>query len=92
LPAHAGDLPCSVGIVASTSVEYDDAQRQTAVQVERDHPRWVIVWGSYSREFWAYPKFNVPPGTVLHSRDPNVVATQMRQVELQHGRAGSGKP
>ena len=76
--------------MASTSGEYDDVQRQTAAQVERDHPRWMIVWGSYSREFWAYPKFNVSPGTILHSRDPNVVATQMRQVELQHGRAGSG--
>jgi len=77
--------------VASTSGEHD-VQRRIAAQVERDHPRWMIVWGSYSREFWAYPKFNVPPGTILHSGDPNVVAVQMRQVELQHGRAGSGKP
>jgi len=52
-----------------------------AVRIGRDFPRWLILWGAYSREYWAYPCFRVPPGTVLHSPDPGELAGQMTMIQ-----------
>jgi hypothetical protein len=44
-------------------------------------PAWLVLWGVYSREFWAFPRFAAHPGEVLHESDPNVLAGQMHQVQ-----------
>lgn len=38
---------------------------QTAEQIERDHPRWMVIYGFHSREYVAFPLFSAPPGTIL---------------------------
>jgi hypothetical protein len=45
----------------------DSFCRRTAVLIERDFSQWLVMWGPYSREFWAYPLFNAPWGTIAQS-------------------------
>ncbi len=60
----------------------DEAHRDTAQRIERENPRWIVVWGVYSHEFVALPKFRAPSGTVLHSRNFKALVAGMRQIEF----------
>ena len=66
------------------SSPFEDEYRRTAASIERDNPLWIVIWGIFSREYWAFPKFNVPPHTILHARNPSQLAAQMRQVEREY--------
>lgn len=61
--------------------ERDRAERQLAARLGKAFPHWHIMWGAWSRQFWAYPLFRAPRGTIAHSSDPGDVAAQMRQVQ-----------
>jgi hypothetical protein len=60
----------------------DDQQQRFAAQVEQDHQDWVIMWGYYSRLYWAFPRFNVPPGTVVAAPAPGELTEAMRRAEI----------
>lgn len=61
--------------------ERDRAERQLAVRLGEAFPHWVVMWGVWSRQYWGFPRFRVPRGTIAHSADPRDVAAQMRQVQ-----------
>jgi hypothetical protein len=63
--------------------ENDEQSRQIAAQVERDFPRWMVMWGVYSREFWAFARFEVPQGVIVHAPGPDELARQMRDIEAR---------
>jgi hypothetical protein len=63
--------------------EDDESARDTAARVERGFPRWMIMWGVYSQEFWAFARFDVPQGVIVHAADPGELARQMRGVEAR---------
>jgi hypothetical protein len=63
---------------------FEAERRRIAALIERDNPRWMVVWGVYSRVFWAYPKFDLPQRMILHHEDPNQLVAYMRQVEQQY--------
>jgi hypothetical protein len=44
-------------------------------------PFWLVMWGAYSREFWAYPCFAAPPGTILHAADASDLAGMMHRLQ-----------
>jgi hypothetical protein len=60
----------------------DDQQQRFAAQVEQDHRDWVIMWGYYSRLYWAFPRFNAPPGTVVAAPAPGELTEAMRRAEI----------
>jgi hypothetical protein len=60
----------------------DVQRREIAVQLQRDHPNWLVLWGSFTHEYVAFPRFKTAPGTVLHNKDPDRLANRMRQIEL----------
>lgn len=60
----------------------EDSHRHAAQDLETERPGWIVLWGVYSRQYWAYPLFDVPPRTILHSTDPRALAAKMTQVEL----------
>lgn len=60
----------------------DDRYPEIAATIGREHPRWVVLWGPYSREFWAYPCLPVPRGTIVHAGDPDMLVAGMSDVEL----------
>ncbi|HVB45353.1 MAG TPA: hypothetical protein VNF47_21980 [Streptosporangiaceae bacterium] len=52
-----------------------------AEKVMEVFPFWMVMWGEYTREFWAYPRFCAPAGTILHAADPGALAGMMRQLQ-----------
>lgn len=69
--------------------ERDREQRRIEARLGEDFPRWLVLWGAWSRQFWAYPRFRAPRGTILHSQGPADLAAQMRQVQAMI--AGGGR-
>lgn len=59
----------------------DREQRRQAARLAEVFPYWVVLWGPWSRRFWAFPCFGVPRGTIAHSPDPGELASRMRAVE-----------
>jgi hypothetical protein len=41
----------------------------------------MVMWGCYSRLFWAFPRFQVPSGTIVSARGPKDLITSMQKVE-----------
>ena len=62
---------------------YDETARQMARRLQQAHPGWLVLWGTYSREFWAYPTLPVPRGTILHSPDADTLAARIREARLR---------
>jgi hypothetical protein len=56
-------------------------RRETATRIERQYPAWLVMWSPYYLEYYAYPRFYVPQGTVLHNSDPGQLAAEMRTVQ-----------
>jgi hypothetical protein len=68
---------------------YDPGQRELAARIERAFPRWLVMWGAYSRQFWAYPCFRVPRGTIAHAARPDDLAVMMRQIQRSAAMGGA---
>lgn len=68
--------------VSSAHVRGDVAEmKREAERLESDNPLWIVVFGDYSREFVAFPRFPVPQGTVVAARYPAAMPAKMRAVE-----------
>jgi hypothetical protein len=61
----------------------DPGQRERAARLGQAFPHWLIHWGTWSRRYWAYPKFRAPRGTILCAADPADLAAQIRQVQAE---------
>lgn len=53
-----------------------------AEKLETDNPMWIVVFGVYSRQFVAFPRFSAPVGTIVTARYPAALPQRMRRVEL----------
>jgi hypothetical protein len=49
-----------------------------AGQLMAAFPAWLVLWSTYTREFWAFPSFAAQPETVLHETDPSVLAGRIK--------------
>lgn len=61
--------------------EHDDICREVAARIESEHPGWLVIWGPYSREFWAFAYLHVPSGTLIHAPDPENLLTGILEIE-----------
>jgi hypothetical protein len=68
----------------------DDQQRQTASEIERSRPSWLVMWGCYSRLFWAFPRFDVPKGTIISASNRDQLLVDMDSVEVEQSAAARG--
>jgi hypothetical protein len=59
----------------------DDAARDAARQIEQDNPRWIVVFGIYTRQFVCFPRFRAVPGTVVTALYPPAAVTRMSEIE-----------
>lgn len=66
---------------------HDRAQGQTAARMQHHNPHWVIMWGTYSRRYWAFPRFNALPGTVVTAVDAAGLTARLRHVKVVTERA-----
>jgi hypothetical protein len=64
------------------TTRYDPTQRRAADRLQQRNPNWAIIWGTWSRQYWAYPRFHTAPGTLVHAADPATLLAHMRQAEL----------
>jgi hypothetical protein len=59
----------------------DDAARQAAERTERDNPRWIVLFGVFTKEFVCLPRFPAPAGTIVTSLYPDAIPSRMRMIE-----------
>jgi hypothetical protein len=59
----------------------DDTARRIAEQLERAHPKWIVVFGAFTREFVCFPLFQVPPGLRIVAMYPRAAEERMSAVE-----------
>ncbi len=65
--------------------DWDDPQRQVVGSLRQRHPGWMIVYGRYSRMYWAFPKFTVFPGNYFGATDPSELDQRMLTAEQDLG-------
>jgi hypothetical protein len=60
---------------------------QVAERLEVDNPDWVIMYGSYSREYVAFPVYpDAPDNSYCSAKDPAALDDHIRETERRHGR------
>jgi hypothetical protein len=66
--------------------EHGRPQRRIAEVLERAHPLWMVLFGGYSRGFWAFPLFG-PGGAYFAHRDPGELERRMIEAEREYQNA-----
>jgi hypothetical protein len=64
--------------------------RLMAQRLEHENPSWIVLYGAYSKEFVAFPRFTAPSGTIVATGDPAALPSRLRQAEQQAARAANG--
>jgi hypothetical protein len=73
------------GTSQGSTRSYDHRQRQEAARLQRGHPAWLVLYGPHSRQFWSFPAFAAPPGTIVTAATPTDLVVLMRQAEISAG-------
>jgi hypothetical protein len=60
----------------------DPQEHDTAARIEHGNPRWAIIWGTHSRQYFAFPRFTAPPGTIITAPATTELLDSMRHAEL----------
>ncbi len=60
---------------------YDPRERLTAARLQHTNPHWLLLWGTHSRRYYAFPLFTAPRGIIITSPDPGRLLRRMRQTE-----------
>jgi hypothetical protein len=66
--------------------------RRIAGRLEEENPSWIVVFGVFTREFVAFPRFDAPTGTVVTASYPHALPPRMRAVEASACPAASSTP
>jgi len=61
---------------------FDENERRIAAQITHRYPQWLVTWDTHNRLFWAFPRFNAPPGTIIAAPDTAELLALMRHAEL----------
>jgi len=89
LQPNAGGDPMGMPLAATSPRQHevpvpadgDDASREIARKTERENPQWIVVFGIFTKEFVCFPRFPVPPGTILVAQYPGALPGRMRVIE-----------
>lgn len=67
--------------------EDDSERRRLAAYIQwQKQDAWLVVWGPYTRRFWAYARWPLPPGgAVVSGADADTLYAEMRRVERENG-------
>jgi hypothetical protein len=72
--------PAGQDLPAPEASTDDDTGRLVAQQLSREGD-WLVLWGPWSRQWWAFPRFL--GGTVVHGGDRDELIRSMRMVAMQ---------
>lgn len=59
----------------------DDEARELARRIEREHPRWIVMFGAFTRQFICFPRFAAAPGTLVVASYPGALPARMKYAE-----------
>ncbi|MGH3157789.1 MAG: hypothetical protein ACRDNF_14600 [Streptosporangiaceae bacterium] len=59
----------------------EDACRAFAEQINQARPQWLVLWGCYTRRFWAYPLFDMRPRRLVHAGYPDALLARLDHAE-----------
>jgi hypothetical protein len=63
----------------------DDECLDIVARISQDFPDWLVIWGTYTRQFVAFPLFAAPPGAFVTAHRPGALITRMRNTERTLG-------
>jgi hypothetical protein len=52
--------------------------------INRDHPQWLVLYGAYSRRFWAFPLFEMQPRMLVYAGYPDALTDRMDEAERRY--------
>jgi hypothetical protein len=59
----------------------DDEMLHAARQLESENPLWIVIFGVYTRQFVAFPRFSAPGGTMAVAHCKEALTAKMRDIE-----------
>lgn len=59
----------------------DEVAREAAQRTERENPGWIVVFGSFTKQFVCFPRFPAPAGTIITALYPDAIPPRMRMIE-----------
>jgi hypothetical protein len=59
----------------------DNACRAAAERINQARPQWLVLWGSYSRAYWAFPLFEMRRRMLVHAANPDALVASMDEAE-----------
>jgi hypothetical protein len=59
----------------------DDEPREIARHLAAKSPNWLVLWGVYTHEFVAFPRFDAPRGTIVTAIYPDTLIGRTQEVE-----------
>jgi hypothetical protein len=64
----------------------NDTNRCMAIaeQINRSHPQWLVIWGLYSRRFWAFALFEMQPRMPVCAGYPDALIARMDEAERRY--------
>lgn len=62
----------------------DNACREIAGQIGQARPQWLVLWGSYSHRFWAFPLFEMRPRLLVYASYPDALLARMDEAERRY--------
>jgi hypothetical protein len=65
-------------------MKQEDEYFTVAAAIMRDRPQWLVLYGVYSREYWAYALFNMTRRMVIHARYPDALVARMDATERRY--------
>lgn len=79
--AYCQDVSMKDRTLAATDRIEVDACREIAEELEKQHPRWIVIFGTFTREFICLPRFAVPAGFRIVAIYPQAAADRMSKME-----------
>jgi hypothetical protein len=68
--------------------------QRNAHEIQQQQPGWMVLYGTYSHEYVAFPLFPAPPETILTAAYPPALLARIQQTErwLHGNTRHRGKP
>jgi hypothetical protein len=75
------------------SIEENEC-RAIAEDIQRQRPGWLVIWGCYTRRFWAYPKFNTRGRVIIYAAYPDALLHRMDEggAQIAHSSQPERRP
>lgn len=59
----------------------DDVCWAVAERINQARPQWLVLWGCYTRRYWAYPLFAIRHRVLVYAGYPDALVARMDEAE-----------